>query len=252
MTVSALAEAAAATGVVRWAEAAVGIADVLYARLRRADGRWLRSLQGDDARHLALAADYAWVLDCSTRLAELTGRELWSDRAAETARAMLDLFAPAEGGALFTTGRDADALIVRPRDLSDGAVPSATAVAAGALVRLGALRGDEAMVDAAAAMVRTVAPLLGASPMAFADVVATLSLFEERLEIVVTGERPDLLGVVRSRWLPDAVLAWGEPTSSPLWEGREPGAAYVCRHYACRVPARDPVTLEAQLALPGG
>ena len=71
--------------------------------------------------------------------------------------------------------------------------------------------------------------------MAFSDVVATLSLFEERTEIVVTGERPDLLGVVRSRWLPDTVLAWGEPTSSPLWN--KPGAAYVCRHYACRVRA---------------
>jgi len=96
-----------------------------------------------------------------------------------------------------------------------------------------------------------VTPLVEQSPMAFADVVAALSLFEERVEIVVTGERPDLLGVVRSRWLPDAVVSWGEPTPSPLWEGREAGAAYVCRHYACLVPARDPATLETQLARPG-
>ena len=59
--------------------------------------------------------------------------------------------------------------------------------------------------------------------------------------------RPDLLAVVRHRWLPDAVLAWGEPSASPLWEGRAPGAAYVCRRFACRAPAADADTLASQL-----
>jgi len=252
MAVSTLAEAAAATGTERWATAAQDIAELLFTRLRRPDGRWLRSLQGTDARHLALAADYAWVLDCSTRLAELTGRAQWTERAAETARAMIDLFAPDGGeGPLFTTGRDAEPLIVRPRDLSDGAVPSANAVALGGLLRLGALSGDDSFVDAAALIARSMAPLLESSPMAFSDFVASMSLFSERVEVVVTGDRPDLVGAVRSRWLPDAVLAWGEPTPTPLWEGREDGAAYVCRNFACLVPARDPATLDAQLATSG-
>ncbi len=81
MAVSTLAEAAGAAGVERWALAAQEIAEVLFSRLRRDDGRWLRSLQGDDARHLALSADYAWVVDASTRLGELTG-----ERALDRAR----------------------------------------------------------------------------------------------------------------------------------------------------------------------
>ncbi len=72
-------------------------------------------------------------------------------------------------------------------------------------------------------------------------------MLEDTVEIVVAGERPDLLGVVRSRWLPTAVLSWGEPTGSPLWDGRRDGAAYVCRHYACLNPAFDTATLEAQV-----
>ena len=39
------------------------------------------------------------------------------------------------------------------------------------------------------------------------------------------------------------VLAWGEPTSSPLWAGRDDGYAYVCRHYVCRAPATSPAEL---------
>jgi len=252
MAVSTLAEAAAATGEDRWARAAEAIAGVLFGPLRRPDGRWLRSLQGDDARHLALAADYAWLLDAATRLGELTGRAVWTHRATEVARNLLTRFGDPDGGALFTTGDDAPALIVRPRDLLDGAVPSANAVAVGALARLGALTGDEILTEVARRIVATVAPVLSANPVAFADMVAACSLLDGPREIVVAGDRPDLLAVVRARWLPDAVLAWGEPIGSPLWADRAPGAAYVCRHYACLLPATDPATLERQLREPGG
>jgi hypothetical protein len=66
-------------------------------------------------------------------------------------------------------------------------------------------------------------------------------------EVVVAGHRPDLLSAVRRRFEPTAVVAWGERSRSPLWEGRQDGLAYVCRHYACREPAAGPEVLESQL-----
>ena len=63
----------------------------------------------------------------------------------------------------------------------------------------------------------------------------------------MAGERPDLVAEVRRRYLPDAVLAWGEPYRSPLWEGRDGDAAYVCRNFACRLPATTLEALAAQL-----
>ena len=100
---------------------------------------------------------------------------------------------------------------------------------------------------------RRVVDLLGAlltrHPTAFAHTVLTADLLARGCtEIVVTGDRPDLLAEVRSQWRPDAVVAWGEPTGSPLWAGRAPDRAYVCRGYACRVPATDVATLANQLA----
>jgi uncharacterized protein YyaL (SSP411 family) len=254
MAVATLAEAAGATGETRWAAAAVEVAEVLFSRLRRPDGRWLRSLQGDDARHLALAADYAWVIEAATRLGELTGQALWTDRALQTAHQLLDLFGP-DGDAdrsLFSTGRDAPALIVRPKDLLDGALPSANAVAAQALLRLGALSGDASLTDAALGILRTTAALVAANPVAFCDLLPAVALAEATTEVVVAGERPDLVSVVRSAWRPNTVLAWGERTPSPLWAERIDGRAYVCRHYVCALPASDGATLAAQLADPGG
>jgi uncharacterized protein YyaL (SSP411 family) len=83
-------------------------------------------------------------------------------------------------------------------------------------------------------------------PLACANSVAAAELSAGGItEVVVTGERADLLATVRSRFEPTVVLAWGEPTSSPLWSGREDGLAYVCRHFVCLAPA----TTKAELAL---
>ena len=65
-------------------------------------------------------------------------------------------------------------------------------------------------------------PLLERHPGALADLVAALPMWSGRQEIVVTGGRPDLVAEARRRWLPAAVLAWGEPDDGPLFAGRPP------------------------------
>ncbi len=64
---------------------------------------------------------------------------------------------------------------------------------------------------------------------------------------MVPGDAEDLLDVVRARYLPNAVLAWGEEQDSPLWEGRQRGKAYVCTEFACNEPVSSPAALAGQL-----
>ncbi|HEY3943357.1 MAG TPA: thioredoxin domain-containing protein [Acidimicrobiales bacterium] len=273
MFASSLAEAAAATGDPRWARRAEQIMDFLFAELRRPDdGRWLRSWQNGRARHLALSADVAWVVDACTRLAELTGLRRWSERAVEVADTLLRTFwdgqppeeaiptapgglaAHGPGGAggagvggLLTVGHDAPALIARSKDVADGAVPSANSVAAAALLRVGALSGLDRFRAAGERIVALATPLLNASPLAVPDLVAAVGLIDDRTEVVVAGDRPDLVAEVHRRWTPTTVLAWGEPSDGPLWEGRTGDAAHLCHGFVCRLPTADPVTLRAQL-----
>ncbi|MEI7859642.1 MAG: thioredoxin domain-containing protein, partial [Acidimicrobiales bacterium] len=250
MYASALAEAAAATGNEAWAASAIAIGEFLCANMIDAGGRWLRSWQPESgARHLAYAADHAWLVDCFTRLGELTGKAVWMTRATTAGDALIDRFADTEGGGFFTTADDAERLIVRTKDVFDGATPSANAVAAYALARLGALTGERRYTDQARRAIDLIGALLTRHPTAFAHSVLTADLLARGgTEIVITGDRPDLLVEVRRQWRPDAVLAWGEPTDSPLWEGRDVDRAYVCRDYACRMPADAVATLAGQLA----
>jgi hypothetical protein len=248
MMVATLAEVAAATGREDYGRRAEEIGGFLWASMF-VDGRLMRSWQGGRARHFAVAADYAWLAEASFRLSEWTGKAVWRERSVRAVLELLELFWDDESGGFFTTGRDAEALVVRPKEFLDGAVPAANSVAVAALLHASALVDDPRIDEAIDRTVRLAGPLLERHPGALADMVSALPHWSGRNEIVVTGNRPDLLAEVRRNWLPAAVTLWGEPDGGPLFEGRppEPGMAYVCQGRTCQVPTADAAILATQL-----
>jgi len=246
-----LAEAGAATANRAWVDAAASAGEFLLTNLRRADGRWLRSWQAGDggrARHLAYAADYAALVDAFTRLAEATGQAQWMESARATADALIELFWDEEDGGFFTTGRDGERLVAHSKDLLDNATPSANSTAALALLRLAALTGVDEYRQTAGGVISLLGAVAAQHPMAVPHLLAAVALWHAgATEIAVVGEATELVQTVHTRFLPNAVLAWGEPYASPLWESREPGHAYVCRDFACQAPVTSPDALAAQL-----
>jgi hypothetical protein len=189
------------------------------------------------------------LAEASVRLSEWTGRSVWRERAVLAVRHLIDLFWDEAAGGFFTTGRDAEALVVRPKEFLDGAVPASNSAAMAALLRAGAFVDDPGIDEAVERTLALAGPLLERHPGALADLVAALPMRSGRNEIVVTGERADLVAEVRRHWLPAAVVAWGEPDVGPLFAGRPatPGQAYVCQGRTCRMPAMDVETLAGQL-----
>ena len=248
MAAATLAEVAAATGLDHYGRRAEEICDFLWEAMFR-DGRLLRSWQGGRARHLAVGADYAWLAEACLRVSEWTGTARWRRRALAAVDQLRLLFWDDESGGFFTTGSDAESLVVRPKEFVDGALPATNSIAVTALLRASALREDPALDDAVARTIALAKPLLDRHPGALADLVAALPMWSGRYEIVVTGDRPDLLAEVRRRWLPAAVVAWGQADDGPLFAGRasDPGQAYVCQARSCRMPASDATTLARQL-----
>ncbi|HSZ36556.1 MAG TPA: thioredoxin domain-containing protein, partial [Acidimicrobiales bacterium] len=248
MAAATLAEVASAIGHAEYGRRAEEIATFLWESMY-VDGRLMRSWQGGRARHLAVAADHAWLAEACLRLSEWTGLTLWRERALVTVRQLCELFWDDESGGFFTTGADAEALVVRPKEFLDGALPATNSIALTALLRTNALVDDPVLDRAAERTIALARPLLERHPGAVADMVAALPMWNGRYEIVVTGDRPDLVAEVRRRWLPSAVTAWGQADEGPLFAGRpsEPGRAYVCQARSCRMPADNAATLAAQL-----
>ncbi len=237
---STLCEAASLARRPDWLEAAIANGEFLWRELRGADGRWFRSWQAEGsppARHAALAADHAALVDAFTRLAETTGQARWLHAAIETADTMLDHFWDVEHGGLFTTADDAEELVARQKDLLDNATPSANSVAAIALARLAALTGEQRYANHADRILQLLGTVITTTPAAVSNALVAVEMHQRGLtEVAIVGDRPDLVRLATAVWRPDVVLAWGEPYDSPLWADRQPGFAYVCRDYACQAP----------------
>jgi uncharacterized protein YyaL (SSP411 family) len=256
----ALTEAAAVFERDDWMDAARTNARFLLRELRRDDGRLLRSWQDGRAHLLAYAEDHAALLEALLTLAELDD-VAWLAEARVVADDLVRLFADDERGGVFTTGTDAEALIVRPKDVQDNATPSENSLACSALLRFSALTGEPAWAERAERWLRAMAGIVGEHPTAFAYLLGALDRWlAPPNEIAIVGDPTDprtraLRSVVVGRLLPSAVtLTAAEGVGAelsplladrPLVDGAP--AAYVCEHYACQRPVTTPEDLAALL-----
>jgi uncharacterized protein YyaL (SSP411 family) len=253
-----LAEAAAALERDDWMEAARVNARFLLGELRRDDGRLLRSWQDGRARHLAYAEDYAALLEAVVTLAEVDD-VAWLSDARRVADELLRLFHDDDRGAFFTTGADAESLIVRPKEYQDNATPAENSLAAHGLLRLAALTGVPRYEVPAAEVLRLLGPVLSEHATAFAYLLGALErLVTPPLEVAIVAPEADgapLRREVSGRLLPASVSVIAAPGTgadlTPLLADRPlvdaKATAYVCEHFACRHPVTTPEELRNQL-----
>lgn len=235
--------------------------------------RLLRSYKDGQARLNGYLEDYANLAEGLLTLYETTFDARWFVAARDLADSMLEHFADPAGG-FFDTSDDAEALVTRPKDLQDNAVPSGNAMAATVLLKLGAFTGEGRYSDAAERALRMVQPLLGQAPAGFAQWLSALDFaLGEVKEIAIVGpstasqgghperseteskdETQALLDVVFSEYRPKQVVAFArdaETTNVPLLAGRVSidghATAYVCRNFVCQLPVTEPAALAAQL-----
>jgi uncharacterized protein len=248
LVIGALAEAGAALGEQSWIDAA-GRAAAFLCDTLRVDGQWRRSWQRNGgARHDALAADHAALVEAFITLWEATGEARWIAEARAVAELLLDQFWDAENGGVFTTAHTGEQLVARQKDLMDNATPSANSMAAVGLLRLSAVTADRRYQEHANRILRLAATIMPQAPSAFSYMLAAVDMTRAGVtEIVIAGDRPDLLAAARAIFRPRAVLAWGERFDSPLWGARKDGFAYVCHDYTCKTPVEAVSALVAQL-----
>ncbi|MFF3319632.1 thioredoxin domain-containing protein [Streptomyces sp. NPDC003035] len=260
LTIAALAETGAFFDRPDLVERATEAADLLVRLHMGADARLARtSKDGQAGAHAGVLEDYADVAEGFLALAGVTGEGVWLEFAGFLLDIVLDQFV-AEGGALYDTAHDAEALIRRPQDPTDNATPSGWTAAAGALLSYAAHTGSEAHRSAAEGALGVVKALGPRAPRFIGWGLATAeALLDGPREIAVVGAPGDDTAEALRRTAllaptPGAVVAFGAPDSEefpllkdrPLVDGG--AAAYVCRHFTCDAPTTDPAELARTLA----
>ncbi|MGH2830895.1 MAG: thioredoxin domain-containing protein, partial [Actinomycetota bacterium] len=255
IAISGLAEAGRLLGREDFVAAAVRAAEFLLTELRGADGRLMRSWRDGRTSGPAYLDDYALGASALLDVYETTFEERFFHEARSLADAMIALFADQRGG-FHDTGSDADALVLRPKDLVDNAVPAGNSVAAEVLLRLSAFTGEAAYEERAAGALALVHDAFVRAPTGFGHALCALDAWANGVKEVALAGDPasqELRALARVAWervgLPKALAAGSERI--PLMDGRQPvagaPAAYVCERFVCTQPVTDPSALAALL-----
>jgi uncharacterized protein YyaL (SSP411 family) len=259
LAIAALAEAGALLGVPGYVDAARECAELLL-RVHLVDGRLRRaSRDGVVGTAPGVAADHGDLAEGLLALHQATGEARWLEAAGALLDVALEHFGDGAGG-FYDVADDAERLITRPKDPTDGPEPAGQSSLAGALCTYAALTAStrhreaaEAAVAAAGGLARQ-APRFAGWTLAVAEALAA-----GPLQVAVVGpddgSRLALERAARAATSPGLVVAVGEPDAPgvplladrPLVDGRS--AAYVCRGFVCDRPVTTVEELERALAV---
>jgi len=138
------------------------------------DGRLAASWKDGQARHGAVLDDYAFLLDGLLELLQARWRDADLALAGTLAEALLHHFEDEAHGGFFYTADDHETLILRPKTLTDEAIPAGNGIAAQALGRLGHLTGTLEYLGAAEKAVRGAWNSIQEAPYAHASLLLAL------------------------------------------------------------------------------
>ncbi|MDQ6717066.1 MAG: thioredoxin domain-containing protein, partial [Gemmatimonadota bacterium] len=224
------------------------------------DGRVMRTYKNGEARIPGFLEDHAAVALGLIATYEMTFDEEWLRLARSIADAMIASFWDASAKRIYDTAIDAEKLIIRPRDITDNAMPSGSSLAAELLFHLGDLYDVAEYREISASIVASAAPMLAQYPAAFGHLLGVIDAqIYGATEVALTGSPGStsfsvLERAVATTYVPSLVVAGGSGGSVSdiaLMRDRaatdEGAAAYVCRNYTCSAPVSTAAALIARL-----
>ena len=232
-----------------WRDMAARAFDFIARAMSKGD-RLGHSWRQGQLKFPGLASDFAAMIRASLALYEATGQQRYLEQALAWQRALDRDYANAETGTYYLTAADAEGLVVRPAATTDDATPNHNAVAAGNLIRLALLAGDDIWREKADRLIASIAPQAMENLFMHMAQLNAIDLRLHGAEIVVTGEgaRADAL-LAAARALPSldrtvlhapspAALRPGHPAREKLKAASEP-AAFICIGETCSLPVTD-------------
>jgi uncharacterized protein YyaL (SSP411 family) len=256
--IAALAYAARAFRNEDYLSAARKAMEFILIHMRDSNGGLLHRYREGEAAIPAFGDDYAFIIKGLIELYESSFEPYFLQSAIELNTLFLAQFWDGYRGGFFSTSDDAEILLVRKKEVYDGAIPSCNSVAFENLVRLAHLTGDTRMEERASELSLCFAPVVQHSPSAHAWYLCALdSAMGPHYDIVIVGERdtgdtramiealenlylPQILVLYRSKDQSDSMLNTISPFTTNLNAIDGKATAYICTGHSCTIPTTEP------------
>lgn len=237
---------------------------ILKTMIRSEDGRLMHRYRDGEVKITGFLSDYAFFIGGLLDLYEAGFEVQYLEKAEELTKEMITLFWDNKRGGFFNTSSDAEVLLLRPKDIYDGAIPSGNALASLVLMRLGRVLQISGLEERAYQNVNVFAPLILGGPHRYTQMLLAIDFaVGPSYEVVLAGESrtaiKPLEEVVYKHFLPNKVVIYrprdekdGIFVKVPFLKHQAEKAglptAYICHEYKCDFPTNDLQTLDEQLS----
>ena len=258
LIIAALAQAARTFSSKVYLTAARKAMDFILNRMRDSNGGLLHRYREGEPAIPAFADDYAFIIKALIELYESTFEPSYLRSALELNSRFLSHFWDGMKGGVFTISDDAEVILVRKKEIHDGAIPSSNSVTFENLVRLAHLTGDTRIEERASELSRCFAPVVQLLPSADTWYLCALdSAIGPLQDVVIVGDRDavdtrEMIKALNNHYLPRVLIHFlpqGEPdnllrnvapfTSTFTTAGGK-ATAYICTGRTCSIPTTEP------------
>ncbi len=249
-------KAYAAIGDESFKEKAISNMNFLEKVFKGKDGNWFHTYKGGKAKIAAFLDDYAYLINAYIHLQEITGKGEYLQKARVVTEWVICHFVEESTGFFYYTHNLQKDVIVRKKEVYDGAVPSGNAVMVHNLLYLSIVFDKKEWNDRSRDLLVSLGNAILKHPGSFGIwATAVQSFTHGMMEIAITGQRAkEFLSPLLQRYLPNKIIQAEETNSLvfPLLAGKtglkQTGPAfYLCKNYACSAPFLSLETLLANV-----
>jgi uncharacterized protein YyaL (SSP411 family) len=257
LMIAALAKGAQVFDEPKYASAAKRAADFIIKNVRTSEGRLLHRYRDGEASLTAHIDDYAFLIYGLLELYEATFEVNYLEAALRLNEDLIRHFWDNENGGFYFTADDGERLLVRQKEIYDGAVPSGNSMEMLNLFRLGRITASTDFEEKAAEIGRTFYRKVRELPSAHTQLMAAADFtIGPTYEVVIAGDLKAsdtrrMLGAIREIFVPNKIVVlYSNDQKPPLIEDIVPfikdhssidgkATAYVCLNYNCKPPTTD-------------
>jgi uncharacterized protein YyaL (SSP411 family) len=241
-------------------KAARKAADFILSEMRDDRGRLYHRFRDGELAVKAHAGDYAFLIHGLLSLYQTTYDLTFAEEAKGLQEKMITYFWDEDSGGFFSTPDGSVELPVRPKELYDGAIPSANSMALFNLVFLARITGDPHWEERSQAQIRAFAGTVKSQPQAFTYFLCGLDFaLRPGQDIIIAGEPQatdtrQLLSALNLNFTPNKVAIVKSETNAErlakfagftdgLQVIKGQATAHVCRNGACTDSTTDSQTM---------
>jgi uncharacterized protein len=240
---TACSKAFGATGNEQYRQLAIDNMQFLLNKFAASHNKFYHTWKNDKAKYPAFLDDYAFLIQALIHLQEITADKEWLLKAKAITEFVIENFSEAGTGFFFYTPSGQTDVIVRKKEVYDGAVPSGNSVMAVNLYHLSLLFDKQEWKQRSFNMISSLGKIITRYPTSFGNWACLLQeIIAGTNEIAVVGNDfwviyPELL----QQFIPHrVVMASPKPDHAfPLLTDRpstNPPSIYLCRNNTCSHP----------------